>query len=217
MEPKNIDIRIVSFYNDNIPQPVVKAQKAIFDKFGLPLEQIPTRLSHPDAIDSYTGNNCFDVLIIFDIDCIPLTKNAVPETIEIVTETDCIYGAIQNANHIEGSANYASPAFICFSGKTFKLIGGPSFKPTRRGDVGAELTYRAREENVEVKLLKVAEVNVPLWKLSDGTMFGHGTNYENKVFHTFQSSRSHASNIMFMKKCMEILKWRDRESFESVD
>jgi len=205
MESKDGGMKIITFYNDNIPQPVVNAQKAVFDKFRIPVEQTLTHMSHPDAIDDYIGNNQFNVLIIFDIDCIPLTKKAVTEAIEIVTETDCVYGAIQNANHVEGSADYASPAFICFSMRTFKLIGGPSFKPTRRGDVGAELTYRAREKNISVKLLRVAEVSVPLWKLSDGTSFGHGTNYDNKVFHAFESSRSHTSNMIFIKKCMEIL------------
>lgn len=205
MESNGLDISIITFYNDNIPLPLVKAQKTVFDKFGIRIEQTLTHLSHPDAIDHYVKNNQFDVLIIFDIDCIPLTKDAVSEAAQIVRKNNCIYGAIQNANHIEGSADYASPAFICFSRRTFELIGSPSFKPTRRGDVGAELTYRAREENIDVKLLRVAEVNVPLWKLSDGTMFGHGTNYENKVFHAFESSKSHKSKMIFIKKCMAIL------------
>jgi hypothetical protein len=205
MNPKDIDIKIVSFYNDNIPPPIVKAQRAVFDKFGIPIEQILTRRSHPDAIDHYIENNQFDALVLFDVDCIPLARSAVSEALEVVTETDCIYGAIQNANHIEGSDDYTSPAFMCFSMRTFKLIGSPSFKPTESGDVGAELTYRARERNIDVKLLRVAEVNVPLWRLSDGTMFGHGTNYDNKVFHAFESSKSHRSTVLFMKKCMEIL------------
>lgn len=205
MNSSNIDVSVTSFYNNNIPQPLVKAQKAVFDKFEIPIEQILTYLPHSDAIDHYIENNQFDVLIIFDIDCIPLTEKAVTEAVEIVTEADCIYGAIQNANHIEGCADYASPAFICFSARTFKLIGRPSFKPTDRGDVGAELTYNAREKNIDVRLLGIAEVAVPLWKLSNGTMFGHGTNYENKVFHAFESSKSHSAKKIFLKQCMEIL------------
>ena len=205
MTSDDFDLKIATFYNNNIPQSLVKAQKAVFDKFEIPIEQILTCLPHPDAIDHYIENNQFDVLIIFDIDCIPLTKELIAEAVRVVTETDCIYGAVQNANHIEATADYASPAFMCFSRGTFKLIGSPSFKPTQRADVGAELTYRAIEENINVKFLRVAEVDVPLWKLSDGTMFGYGTNYDNKVFHSFESSKSHKSKAIFIKKCMEIL------------
>lgn len=198
-------VRIVAFYKDNIPEDVVKAQKAVFDKFGVPMEQVLTPLSHPDAIDNYISNNRFDVLTIFDIDCIPLRRSIITDAIRIVTKTNCIYGAIQNANYIEGSPDYASPAFLCFSRQTYKLIGSPSFKETSRGDVGAELTYMAIENGLCVKLLKVSHVDVPLWELSDGTMFGHGTNYENKVFHAFQIRKKQGSKELFIEKCLEVL------------
>jgi hypothetical protein len=205
MEFQGVEVRIVAFYNDNIPEDVVNAQKAVFDRFGVPIEQVLTPLSHPDAIDNYISNNQFDVLTIFDIDCIPLRKSTITDAISIVTKTNCIYGAIQNANYIEGSSDYASPAFLCFSRQTYKLIDRPSFKETSRADVGAELTYMAIEKGLGVKLLKVSHVNVPLWKLSDGTMFGHGTNYENKVFHAFEIRKTHGSKKLFIEKCLEVI------------
>jgi hypothetical protein len=198
------DVRIVSFYNDNIPEEVLSAQKAVFDKFGIKIQQVFTRLSHAEAIDTYMENNLFDVLIIFDVDCIPLVRRAVAEAVEIVTRANCIYGAAQNANHIEGCPDYASPAFICFSRETFELIGRPSFQPTTRGDVGAELTFRSAQQDLEVKLLKVARVSVPLWRLTDGTMFGHGTNYEDKVFHAFEIRMSHDSRKLFVEECRKV-------------
>ena len=205
MKFQGVEVRIVAFYNDNIPQDVVNAQKAVFDKLGLHIEQVLTKLSHPDAIDNYISNNQFDVLTIFDIDCIPLRRSTVTDAVRIVTKTNCIYGAVQNANYIEGSSDYASPAFLCFSRQTYKMIGGPSFKETSRADVGAELTYKAIENGLCVKLLKVSHVNVPLWKLSDGTMFGHGTNYENKVFHAFEIRKKHGSKKLFIEKCLEVI------------
>lgn len=204
MKFQGIDIKTLSFYKDNIPDDIVKAQKAVFDKFGIQIEQILTTLPHPDAIDDYIQNNQFDVLIIFDIDCIPLAESTVTDAIEIVTKANCIYGAIQNANYIEGSSDYISPAFICFSRQTYELIGSPSFKETPRADVGAELTYRAIEKGLSVKLLKVSQVSVPFWKLSDGTRFGHGTNYENKVFHAFEIRKGHDSRKIFIEKCLEV-------------
>jgi hypothetical protein len=198
------DVRIVSFYNDNIPEDVVRAQKAVFDKFGIEIQQTLTHLSHAEAIDTYLANNLFDVLIIFDVDCIPLVRRAVAEAVEIVTRANCIYGAAQNANYIEGCRDYASPAFICFSRETFELIGRPSFQATARGDVGAELTFRAAQQDLDVNLLKVARVSVPLWRLTDGTMFGHGTNYEEKVFHAFEIRMSHDSRRLFIEECRKV-------------
>jgi hypothetical protein len=205
MKDRGIEVKVVTFYKDNIPWNTVKAQKAVFDKFGIGIEQVLTHLSHPDAIDDYIEHNQFDVLIIFDIDCIPLTRSTVTDAVKIVTKADCIYGAVQNANYIEGSSDYISPAFMCLSRQTYELIGSPSFKETPRGDVGAELTFRALEKGLGVKQLKVSQVSVPLWKLSDGTAFGHGTNYENKVFHAFEIRKGHDSRRIFIEKCLEVV------------
>src|SRR5260370_24498592 len=86
----------------------------------------------------------FDVVLILDIECVPLTENVIPEAIEIVTKRPCLYGIRQNANHVPGSADYVAPAFVCFSRHTFQALGCPSFRAIRgKGDVGFQLTYRA--------------------------------------------------------------------------
>jgi len=205
--------RIVSFYMPNIPSSVLRAQAAVFAKFGQQIEQIPTSLDHGPAIDQYIRHSRFDVLIIFDIDCIPLHEHVIPEAIEIASSRLCVYGIRQKSF---GDRDYVGPAFICFSYRTYKTLGCPSFRTIKRkGDVASQLTYRAllpglqrfflKRPPVEVQFLDVTDVAVPKWPLDDGTQFGIGTNYGNKVFHAFQVSGDLLGKRLFLEKATQIV------------
>jgi GR25 family glycosyltransferase involved in LPS biosynthesis len=208
--------RIVTFYQGNIPRSVVSAQAAVFKKFGQHIEQVLTHLDHGPAIDEYINRSTFDVLLIFDVDCIPLNDNVIPEAIEIVTKRPCLYGIRQNANHVPGSADYVAPAFVCFSRHTFQALGCPSFRAIRgKGDVGSQLTYRAMGGSlvqyllsrppIEVRFIDVSEVVIPIWSLKDGTRYGTGTNYENKIFHAFGVGGGGLGMKLFLSKAAEIV------------
>src|SRR5229473_1431996 len=208
--------RIVTFYQGNIPRSVVSAQAAVFEKFGQHIEQVLTHLDHGPAIDEYIKHSTFDVLLIFDIDCIPLNENVIPEAIEIVTRRPCLYGIRQNANHVPGSADYVAPAFVCFSRHTFQALGCPSFRAIRgKGDVGFQLTYRAMAESlvrhllnrptIAVRFIDVSEAAVPIWSLKDGTRYGTGTNYEHKIFHAFGVGGGGLGMKLFLSKAAEIV------------
>src|SRR5713226_4179087 len=208
--------RIVTFYQGNIPQSVVSAQAAVFEKFGQHIEQVLTHLDHGPAIDEYIKHSTFDALLIFDVDCIPLNETVIPEAIEIVTRRPCLYGIRQNANHVPGSADYVAPAFVCFSRHTFHALGCPSFRAIRgKGDVGFQLTYRAmggglvryllNRPPIAVRFIDVSEAAVPIWSLKDGTRYGTGTNYENKIFHAFGVGGGGLGMKLFLSKAAEIV------------
>jgi hypothetical protein len=207
--------RIVSFYMANIPSSVLRAQAAVFAKFDQQIEQIPTSLDHGSAIDQYIMDSRFDVLIIFDIDCIPLHEHVIPEAIEIVSGRLCVYGIRQK---YQGSVagDYVGPAFICFSYQTYKALGCPSFRSIKgKADVASQLTYRAMQPGlqrffrtrspVEVRFLNVTDVAVPKWPLDDGMQFGTGTNYGNKVFHAFGVSADVLGRRLFLEKAAQIV------------
>src|ERR1051326_740173 len=198
--------RIVSFYQGNIPRSVVAAQAAVFSKFGQRLDQVLTHCGHDEAIDRYIRDSEFDVLIIFDIDCIPLHEEVIPDAIATVANRSCVYGIRQNANDILNSADYIGPAFIAFSRQTFEALGSPSFRSIRgKGDVASELTYRSRRlGRVEIRFINPTDVAIPQWTLEDGTPFGLGTNYENKIFHAFKSN-SPLSRRLFLSKAAEVV------------
>ena len=195
--------RIISFHNGNIPDDVLRAQKAVFDLFEIPLEQIKTDLQHPDAIDHFLLNEKWDVVILFDIDCIPLNINPILEG--VFQRQEFLYGAEQHASHIPGSIDYVSPAFMVLHRRIFKQLGFPSFRPTNQNDVGGLLTILAHEKNIPVHMLKVSDVVKPMWDLEDGRKFGIGTTYDNSIFHAFESRMNADARNMFIDKCMDVL------------
>ncbi|MES2829678.1 MAG: hypothetical protein V4687_16065 [Bacteroidota bacterium] len=193
---------IVSFHNGNLHPDIVRYQKRVFDHFLLPLLQIETKLSHPEAIDDFLNTKQWESIIIFDIDCIPLNKEA-PFLAMTKAKQGKIYGAAQQANHIPESGVYASPAFISFSKDTWKKMNYPSFLHSEFGDVGHELTLYAPLHNVEVELIWPTHVEVPRWNLGKESTFGLGTTYQTGIFHAFESRMG--NNDIFVNKCKEVL------------
>lgn len=195
---------IITVYNEVIPRDVVENQRRVFEKFGEKIIQIKPKVweGHAHAVDKHLLNNEWNYVIVFDIDCIPLNANVIKEAREWALNNVGLYSVAQNPNHIKGAPDYASPAFIAFSKRTYEYLGKPSFQGTKLWDVGGELTHRAREKGLTVKLMYPSHVEIPKWKLKDGRMFGIGTTYENKVYHHFEGRRITKS---FLDKCKQIL------------
>lgn len=197
-------MKVISFYNSNIDPELVKHQKGVFDHFGIEIEQILTTQSHPEAIDHWLNNNEWDKIAIFDIDCIPLHSNVILDAIRIL-DSQVLYGAAQRANHIQGSGIYVSPAFCCFTRELYNKVFRISFKETQWHDVGSFFSSEATRVGYSLRLLWPIEVDNPCWDLVDGQKFGHGTNYQNIVYHAFESRFNHESSSRFIQKCKTIL------------
>lgn len=193
---------IVSFHNGNLHPDIIKYQKKVFDLCKIPLQQIETRLSHPEAIDHFLNTEDWETIIIFDIDCIPLQCGA-PFLAMAKAKEGIIYGAAQQANHIPESGIYASPAFIAFSRKTWEKMNKPSFLHSEFGDVGHEMTLYAPLHDVPVELIWPTHVEVPRWDLGKESCFGLGTTYQTGIFHAFESRMG--NNDIFVNKCKEVL------------
>jgi hypothetical protein len=195
---------IISVYNEIIPETVVESQRRVFEEFGETITQIKPNewAGHSIALDNHLKNNEWEYVIVFDIDCIPLKKNTVNEAREWVNNNIGLYSVAQNPNHIQGALDYASPAFIAFSRKTYEKLGEPSFAACSEWDVGGEYTHNALAQNIQIKLMYPRHVEIPKWKLRDGTAFGIGTTYEDKIYHHFESRKS---TELFVTKCNHVI------------
>jgi len=72
---------IASVYMDNIPAEVVQAQRAVLDAFApvdFDVRQVLTQRSHGAALDEVMAGADADLVLILDIDCVPLTPAAIP-------------------------------------------------------------------------------------------------------------------------------------------
>ncbi len=200
----------VTFYTDNVDPRIPEMQKKVFGMFGIPLHQIKPRNweGHGGTIDgwlevvSLMQSMRDEVIILWDIDCIPLQKDIVNKA-EIFARNGGIIGVAQKASHIPNSIVYAGPAFLAFSMKTYKALGSPTFTCTDRSDCGGELTYKAIESGLEMILLRPTHVEKPMWDLTENTKFGPGTTFDNVIYHAFYSRKNNGD--MFIKKCEEVI------------
>lgn len=198
--------KYISFHNGNIPSQLLEAQLAVFQHFKIPLQQIKTELQHPDAIDHFLNTAEWDIVVIFDIDCIPLEKDYLDAEVNFVSRVNnWIVGAAQHASHIPNSIDYVSPAYMVMHRAAWEALDKPSFAPTKRGDVGAEITYKAIEHGQHYFMLPVSSCEVPMWKLDNGQMFGIGTTYADVIYHAFESRMNADARNRFIEKCRAVV------------
>lgn len=206
-------VRYISFHNGNLNPELLRMQKAVFDKFEKPLEQIQTDLSHGEAIDHFLNTEEWDYVFLFDADCIPLTKW---EDADFFSDVSLL-GSAQKSSHLPHSKNFIAPSFMILSRTVWERVGKYSMKAVPGvGDV-AELfstavknEYRHHKEVPRGNLIffMPIEVEKPMWRLDGGTKFGYGTTYAFAglmVYHAFESNANHHSTSRFIKKCQEVL------------
>lgn len=204
----------ITFFAENIDPRIPEMQKKVFEALGLEIHQIkPGKWNgHGGAIDEYIQTldpiNQNEVIVLWDIDCIPLNPDIVNQAIAFA-DAGGIMGIAQKASHIPNSIIYAGPAFLAFSMKTWRALGKPTFACTERSDCAGELTHKAREQGIEVRLLYPTHSEKPEWQLDGPIMFGKGTTFgKNDIYHAFYSRKGNED--MFLNKCQEVLHTYDQ-------
>lgn len=202
---------IITFYNEKINKNFPILQKKVFEKFGQTINQYEIKewVSHGKHIDDFlnpiTDEN--QIIVLFDIDCIPINHEIIPKSIKWAKENIGIYSMAQTAAYLGYPIIHAAPAFMVFSIKTYNYLGRPTFTTNKRSDCGAEMTWSAREKGVDVFLLYPSSSETPHTKVENGNgsiMFGYGTTYGNSIYHAFESRFNRRDNY-FLNKCNKIL------------
>ena len=206
-------MKTITFYNDKINQEFPILQKKVFSKFGQKIEQIKIEnwVTHGKHIDNFleTIKDENEIIVLFDIDSIPLNHQIIPKAVKWSQENIGIYSMAQTAKNLNYPIIHAAPAFMVFSIKTYNHLGRPSFTTNKRSDCGGEMTWSARDKGVDVFLLYPSSTEIPHTKVENGQgsiFFGYGTTYGNSIYHAFES-RFRSKDSFFIKKCEEILKW----------
>jgi hypothetical protein len=200
---------IFTVYNDKINQNIVDLQKKIFEIYGESINQIKIDnwVSHGKSIDDILEKmvNPEDVVVIFDIDSIPLNSDIISKSVKWCQENVGFISVAQRAVKLKNPIIHGGPAFMVFSIDTFNKLGRPSFETNLRSDCGAEMTYEARERGIEVRLMYPTSVEREDFILDGNIKFGMGTNYENNIYHAFESRFDKRSHY-FINKCETIIK-----------
>lgn len=199
---------IFTVYNEKITPEIIELQKKVFNIFKLDINQIKIKdwVSHGNSIDNILINftNPKDIIVLFDIDSIPLNPDIVPKSIKWCQENVGIISVAQRAVKLKNPIIHGGPSFMVFSIETYNKLGRPSFETNSRSDCGAEMTYEARNKGVEVRLMYPTYVDREDFILDGIIKFGMGTNYENNVYHAFES-RFNKGDRFFINKCQEVI------------
>ena len=201
-------MRVITFYNEVVNPSFVDLQKKIFNKYGYNIDQINVKnwTTHGGAVNQYlsTIDDENEIIVLFDIDCIPLNNNIIHKAVDWCKNNIGIFSLAQKAVKLKDPIIHAAPAFMVFSIKTYNVLGRPSFETNLRSDCGAEMTHAAREKGVEIRMLYPSHVESPYAQLDGPIQFGYGTTYGNEIYHAFES-RFRQRDSFFINKCNSII------------
>ena len=206
----NRDIKVYTCYQYNISKKIINYQKMVFDNFNLPIEQEYTTLNHPEYLNSKLTSVDFDIIIFFDIDCIPLKNNIYEYIVNMIYDNNSIIGVEQSANHIDTNFIYAGPACFGITKEVYEKLGKPSFYDNKNFDCGGEITYIARNNGINVKLFNITSSLNKKWKCGN-KFFGNGTIYDDLLYHQFEVGRYYKYpeekilEYQYITKCKDIL------------
>lgn len=216
---------IFTTYNFQIDEKLIQAHHAVINKIiaGTGVVFMPLRynlprkfIQHYQALDYGLIRlvNEYDNILTLDVDCIPLSTDALMYTVEKI-EQNTLIGCAQRSMHIENDRHIyvGSPCFGL--NKNLYQMFNSSTVPTIRGDTAEEFTYLAEQQGVTVEMFTPSKYETdplggPAWELADSTQrYGIGTTFNNHLnsemfYHLFES-RTGAFNQLFINKCKELL------------
>jgi GTPase SAR1 family protein len=189
---------ISSYFQSNISPFFPYYQYKIFELLGYKINQVCNDyISHGDFLNDTLLNKNAEYFIFFDIDCIPLHKEAIEIILSQINDKNSIAGAAQSAVHINSGSNlYIGPFFLGLSKTVYNKLNKPDLNGDYNGDfiginqfdVAGRLTYVAQKNNVNLKYWFPTNVEEEMWPLYQHGTFGIGTTYEDKIYHLFRSS-----------------------------
>ena len=220
---------IFSYCNFQIHKVFPDYQKAVIDKFNIFMDVDYKFLSYNAPDGEVFPDNAIDLglktlfyeedytdVLILDIDCIPLTSNAIHYTFEKTAEGYLI-GNVQRSHHLQNSEHlFCGASCVGLSRETFDAIGRPSSKPTNRSDICEEFTWICEDKNIPIEFYVPDRYeDVPFtqgyaWEL-DGKLkpYGIGTTFVNSkgvdyFYHLFES-RTGLHVEKFLKRAKALL------------
>ena len=228
-------IEAISVYMDNIPFQVRDAQKAVWDKFyPNMMNHHHTYLSHAKTLDKIVELTDADILIIADIDAIPLNENIVHRMADLAN-AGYLVGNAQSSSHLPDTEHiFIAPSFMALNVKKYRELGSPSFEVSKTGDVAQDLTRAWQKEYPIMPLFPIhyetapvpvtlpsGTISAPRFWVTGNRPYGLNTTFSLSLhpdtFHGFQSS--HYQHERFIHKCLEVLDgkvWSANNHYKTV-
>ena len=198
-----MNIEFYSFAHITLSNEILKYQSLVFNKFGYKINQVVNDKRHYENVENFIKTKNVDCIVILDIDCIPLTKNLLTYIQEDLIDNDLV-GVIGCANHLNKNDIYVHPSFMFFKPQLYFDCGSPFLHEDHNNDVAQNFTRSCIKNNKKIKYWSNTNSNDYIWDLPNNTKFGHGTVYEQKVYHQFEI-RMKNQQQQFIDKCKEVI------------
>lgn len=218
-----IKVSINTLYFPNSNEKFIEAAKSVHKHFNIPVNYHVMAARHGAWMDHVMQTSDADVVGFLDIDCIPLTKDAVNEIVKFAAINKSIAGCAQATNHIAPMSNiFVAPCCFFIWKPLWEALGRPSFLETNRSDVCEEVCYVASANGVRMKALYPShfekEPEEGVWRLHNYGLYGVGTTFQNKFYHLYQS-RFQSNVDLFIQRCKDVVDgtFTTDGMFESTD
>lgn len=205
----NITVHTLKWKNSN---PVVSQKhKQVMNHFEIEVNYTEENIHHGLWIDRVLNTVESDIFVFLDIDCVPLSREAIEEAINFC-ENGYLVGNAQVTNCIKAKHDlFCAPSFFVISRQFYESIGKPSAVNHDNNDVAQALTRAAVEREKRIKMnFPTSFQGVPqggIWRLSGYGYYGIGTVYDNKMYHLYQTR--FAKNVdLFVETCDHIVNGR---------
>lgn len=184
------DMIVVSPFMPNISQTIVDGQARVFEKLGVPLEQVPFKgKEHGDWMDEYVRATDREIIAIADIDAFPISREGMQRAFDTAVGGG-VFGLAHVANHKDPDDVYAGPILMTFAAETYRAMGSPSLRRDKQFDAAQGLSAAARAKGIALDLAYPNTSIRPVWPMSHVGVYGIGTFYGgNQFFHLFQSRK----------------------------
>jgi hypothetical protein len=217
-----MNVGIYSFCTSDLNPNIALYQNKVFNKFNLKINQyieeptVDLHQQHGRVINKIIEQSKEDYIIIFDIDCIPLKYDFYKKICEQISDNRTLSGARGSSGN--GMRDYIHAGFFGFSKILYTECGSPSmdyFDGEYSGDTIQRFTDECIKLNRNIIYWEITNALDNVFYIpSKNEHFGHGTIYENLIYHQFQiscplkfiNSDKHIENQnTFIKKCEEVL------------
>lgn len=204
---------MIEFYTllwENISTDFWNAHSTVMNHFKIPINYTRGNYDHGSWMDYIMEHTTQDYVGFFDIDCVPVSREAIENCIEYVRKNDNFLGCAQSSNHIPPFTHtFAAPSFFIISRKCWLKMGKPSFtQRIGKWDVAEGVSYSAEEQSIRYRCLYPdffeREPIEGVWRLHNYGLYGIGTLFDDTVYHLYQG-RANQNSDLFIKRCEEIV------------
>ena len=213
-------IRILPIsYSFEVEDAVINAQREVFDHFGLTINQEVDPIPHGvwlgkkslDILDNH--HDKFDMVVFFDLDCIPITKHLYNHLVsKTILNNNSVCGIEQTCESNQSNGHiYAGPACLAIPKsrlqEVYRFYQRLSFVEDKYSDVAQRFTYDCESIGIPMDFLRVTSCADPRWRIGKtDIMFGVGTTYDKVIYHHFLIGREPWRRPDFVRVCNNVIR-----------